>query len=610
MSRTLQLRTRIAIAGSLLIATTVVIGVWSVTAFREVSRVVGDTVTANEHVTDATTRLANALEREDDALLLVLSDPTKGRPQLVRERSEVEAALAQVTTQLTLGAADRLRANVGAYQRASDALVAEPAGSDRRLQYHDRVNPLLRRAVANTNEIRDEHFLSSQAVAEWAGDQSTRSMQIAATISIVGLLLLVVLVLHLARVVMRPIGEMTRAVGRLRRGDFAQRVAIRRDDELGRLGDGFNRMADELEEFRRTNIGEVIHAKETLEATLDAFPDAVLVIDEERTVSAANPRAIEILGSARERGLHELPVPAETRELVDSVLRSGIAMDKTVDLGRAIALPVGDRTRRLLPRVVPIATGRGAVLVLSDVTDLARLDEMRLELVAVASHELRTPLTTMRMTLSMLHERAATHEDRDRELVATAMLGVDQLSLLVDEFLDLTRIEAGQLRLQLARVSVRELIGRAVTTIAPACEQARVALDVQHGELPPSIAADAARLAMVVSNLLANAVKYTPAGGRILVRTAEDAGSLMIEVADSGPGVPPEYRERIFDRFFRVEHGASAGAGIGLYIARQVIEAHGGTIRCTASAFGGASFVVTMPVETSELTPARPSAAD
>jgi NtrC-family two-component system sensor histidine kinase KinB len=213
------------------------------------------------------------------------------------------------------------------------------------------------------------------------------------------------------------------------------------------------------------------------------------------------------------------------------------------------------------------------------------------------------------MTLAMLQEHASKYEARDRELVATALVGVEQLSALVDEFLDLTRIEAGQLRLQWTRVSVRDVTEQAVRAITPACEQARISLDVVHGtELPTSIAADHARLAMVVGNLLANAAKYTPAGGRISVRTGVTGPMITIGVEDSGPGVRVEYRERVFDRFFRIETAGEAafgspGAGIGLYIARQVIEAHDGTIHCDASALGGARFVVTLPAE---LKPARP----
>jgi len=583
--RTLQLKTRLSIAGSLLIAMTLGIGLWSVTAFRRVSRVVRNTVAENERVTTATTKLANALEREDDALLLVLNHSPTGPAELQRRREAVDDALTRISEPALLD-------EVHTYQKAVDALAADADSPGTHVRYYDQINVLLRRVVASTNEIRDQHFSSSQSVAEWAAAQSTRSMQIVATISGVALLLLVLVVIHLARVVMLPIDEMTRAVQAIRQGDFSQRVATRRDDELGRLGAGLSRMADELEEFRRTNIGEVIHAKETLEATLGAFPDAVLVIDEDRNVSAANPRAQSAL-----------PLPEATRAAVDEVLRTGQATDAKVDLTKTVELAIDGQPRRLLPRIVPIARGRGAVLVLSDVTELARLDEMRLELVAVASHELRTPLTTMRMTLSMLQEHAAGYGVRDRELVSTAMGGVEQLSVLVDEFLDLTRIEAGQLRLQMTRFALRDLVDRAMKTAVPSYEQAGVKLEVSHGtDLPPSITADQARLAMVVSNLLSNAAKYTPPGGRVLLATSMQYGQITLEVSDSGPGIPPEFRERVFDRFFRVEHArdsvpSSAGVGIGLYIARQVIEAHGGTIRCDEGPLGGARFTVTVPAD-------------
>jgi len=597
---TVQLKTRLAIAGSLLIATTVATGVWSVTSFRRVSRVVGQTVASDERMTDAMARLTGTLEREDDAMLLVLSDAATGRAELGRQRAEVAGALAQVALQLDeREIAARLRVDIDAYQRAIDDLVAGAHAPDARLRYHERVNPLLRRAVATTNQIRDQHVRSSQAVAEWAGEQSTRSMAIVGAISLAALALLVAIVVHLARVVMLPLGEVTRAVQAIRRGDFSQRVGVRRDDELGRLGAGLNQMADEIEEFRRANIGEVIHAKETLEAALEAFPDAVLVIDPDRTVSAANPRANDALGPAQE--LADLPIPPSMCLAVEDALRSGTAPETAVDLARTIELSVGGRPRRLLPRIVPIAGHGGAVLVLSDVTELVRLDAMRLELVAVASHELRTPLTTMRMTLLMLQERASAYEDRDRELVATAVGGVEQLSLLVNEFLDLTRIEAGQLRLQWARISLQELLAQAVRAIAPACEQARIALDLEAAELPP-LAGDHARLAMALSNLLSNAVKYTPSGGRIEVRAALERDRVTVSVDDSGPGVPVEHRERVFERFFRVEQAselAAAGVGIGLYIARQVIEAHGGTIRCEASPLGGARFVMSLPTDAS-----------
>ncbi len=601
MTVTLQLRTRLGIAGTLLIGTTLATGVWSVTSFRNVSRVVDETVTDDERATDATAKLAGGLEREDDAMLLALSDSPRGKAELVRERASVERALVHLANSLHAPderrIATQLRSDIDIYRHAGDRLVESASSADARMRYHEQVNPLLRRAVATTNQLRDQHFRSSLLVAEWARDRSTQSMLIVGAISVAALILLIAIVLHLARVVMLPLRETTRAVEGIRRGDFTQRVRVRRDDELGRLGGGLNRMADELQEFRRANIGEVIKAKETLEATLEALPDAVIVIDRDRNVSSTNPRAVDALGSVHGRGLDDLPVPLVTRDSVDAVLRSSAAPDPRVDLARAIELEIAGRPRKLLPRVVPIEGSRGAVLVLSDVTELVRLDEMRLELVAVASHELRTPLTTMRMTLLMMKERAAAYEPRDREIVETAVLGVEQLSTLVDEFLDLTQIEAGQLRLEWSRVSLAELVEHCARGV----EASQIHVEVHTEGAVESIAGDRKRLGMAVSNVLSNAIKYTPAGGRIEVRATLGARA-TIEVIDSGPGVPAEFRERIFDRFFRVEHVRGgevrpAGVGIGLYIARQVIAAHGGTIQCDAAPNGGARFAISIPLE-------------
>ena len=604
MTRTLQLRTRLAIAGSVLLATTLAIGAWSAISFRSVSRVVGDTIADDEGTTNATTKLAETLEREDDAVLLVISDQARGMTELGLRRTDVSVALRGVIGELDAPdeqvISKQVVQDVAAYHATVDRFVGTARDPDARSNYHEVVNPALREAVATINTVRDQHFRSSQTVAEWARDQATRSMQIVAAISAAALVLLAFIVFHLARVVMRPISEMTRAVEALRRGDFSQRVDVTRDDELGRLGAGFNRMADELEKFRRANIGEVIRAKETLEATLQALPDAVVVIEADGKISSQNAQALAALGG------HDrlAQLPALTREVVEGVLTSGLLPDAAVDLSKAIDLTIAGRSRKLLPRVAPIEGGKGAVLILSDVTELVRLDEMRLELVAVASHELRTPLTTMRMSLAMMKERAGHYEARDRELVATAAMGVEQLSVLVDEFLDLTQIEAGQLRLHWSRVPLAELVEQCTRAIAPACEGAGVTLDVALDDgLPPSIAGDRARLAMVLTNLLANAVKYTPAGGRIGLRVGTSGGDqTSIEVVDTGPGVPAEYRERGFERFFRVEHTrggevVSGGVGIGLYIARQVTEAHGGTIRCDEAPDHGGRFVMTLPTE-------------
>lgn len=617
----LGLRARFLLSGAVLVLTTVASGSWSALAFARLSQVVGDTLRDTEETTAATATVANALEREDDALLLWLSGSARAERDLAAERASVAAAFARLDALLTTpsehGAAGELRRDIDAYHAAGDTMIAVGLQPDALDGYHRGVNPQLRRAVADAGRIRDQHFRSTQEAAAWARDEARRATGLVAGISLAALLLSVIVSFRLARRIVWPLRELTASVDAVGHGDFERRVSPASDDELGRLAEGFNRMAEHLAEFRRANIGEVLRAKEILEATLAALPDAVVVIDPDGTVSSMNPPASRIIGastSPARRRTDDLPLPAGAIDALREALDGHRREDAAMRLDRAIRVSLDGRDRALLPRVVPVpgfAAGRhGAVLVLYDVTELVRLDEMRVELIAVASHELRTPLTTMRMTLLMLQEDARGLSLRQQDLLTTALLGVDQLAATIDEFLDLTRIEAGQLRLAWDRIDVAALVAQAVRPVRPSCEEAGVVLSVTIDDgVPTTLWGDAARLQVVVSNVLTNAVKYTPPGGLVTVRVVSQQGAggaaprLHIAVTDTGPGVPAEYRERIFEKFFRVEHhqgGAEGvrGSGIGLYLSRQIVEAHGGSISCTPGADGrGTTIDVALPVE-------------
>jgi NtrC-family two-component system sensor histidine kinase KinB len=628
----LGLRARFLLSGAALVLTTVASGAWSALGFARLSHVVGTTLRDTEETTAATAAVANALEREDDALLFALGGGSRGVLGLAAERAAVVDAEARLDALLAdpseREAAAALRREIDAYHTAGDALLAAAVApavvDDGRLPrtegalpppnppdgYHQAVNPLLRRAVSAAGRIRDNHFRSTQEAAAWARDEARRSTFFVAGISLGALILSVIVSFRLARRIVWPLRELTAGADAIRRGDFDHRVAAAEGDELGRLADGFNRMAEHLAELRRANVGEVIRAKETLEATLAALPDAVVIVDPEGMVSAANDVADRWLSvaPAAPRRIDDLPLPPDAVGALRAALRGHAPEDPSLRLDRAVVVSLGGKDRSLLPRVVPVPgfseKRHGAVLLLYDVTDLVRLDEMRMELVAVASHELRTPLTTMRLTLSMLQEGAGGLAPREREIVETALLGVEQLSTIVDEFLDLTRIEAGQLRLAWDRVDVRALVAQAARAAAPRFEEAGVAFTTTFAEgAPPVISGDAARLQVVLGNALTNALKYTPRGGSVGIAASSGPAGLTLAVTDTGNGVPPEYRERIFEKFFRVEHhtgqdGGARGAGIGLYVSRQIVEAHGGSITAGPGRDGrGTTITIALPAE-------------
>jgi signal transduction histidine kinase len=614
----LGLRLRFGIATLLLVATTVTASVWTLAALSRLSGVVTNTVRESEAVTAVTSQLAGALEREDDGVLLVLAGDQRGRAVLAQERRVVDKAVADLFD--VLGPADErelarpLQAELQAYRRAADDVITVAPEQDALVQYHQKANPLLRRSVALTTVIRDRHFQLARQAVTGARDEASSSRRAVLLITIAALGFAVLVAWYLTMTVVGPLRRLTRGANAIREGRFDEKLAIGSRDELGELASAFNHMAENLAEFRRTNVGEVVRAKNTLEATLEALPDAVVLLDSNCRILSMNRAALTAFRAAGVHGptsLRDLRLDGLDGAAVEKAVRMGTETPSAIDLTQTIPIERDGRLQRLLPRVVPVsgsgAQPGGAILLLYDVTELARVDEMRSELVAVASHELQTPLTTLRMTLLMLQESSDVLPPRERELVSTSLIGVEQLTDTVHDFLDLTRIEAGQLRLDLEPVPVAALLADVIRHAQRQADEQAVHLhtDVEAGL--PSVVGDQRRLRVVFDNILSNALKYTPRGADITIRSRRSvshagADSILISVTDSGPGVPSGFRARIFDKFFRLEYQQpegrphARGAGIGLYLCRQIAELHGGRIECTEGPNGrGACITVEVP---------------
>ena len=614
--RVRRLQTRFLLAGCLLVMTTVACGIWSAVMFARLSTVVGKTLRESQETTDLTALLASTLEREDDALLLsVNGEVERARHELMTQRRHFDHAAALLVRLLQdpeeSAAASALQQHVATYRTAGDALftLTRPEASK---AYHEQVNPALRQAVGACAKIRELNFRSMQLAGIRARDEAQRATVLVGGISVGAVLISTLVAVLLARTVLRPVHEISTSLEALRLGDFDHRVQVTSPDELGQLAEGFNRMAETLAEFRRSNIGEVLRAKETLEAMLAALPDAVIVIDPDGHIVTTNALARAILQATGAEGVQQvggLPFPAYALQALRTALRGERTLETRAELTHAFSVSLAGRQRKVLLIATPIpefSVGRcGAVAVLYDVTEFARLDELRSELVAVASHELKTPLTTLRMNVLLLGEGAQNLTLRQQEILTAASLGCEELAGTIDELLDLTRIEAGQLRLEHETVNLYTVIEQATSALRSRYEDTNITLHVRREHEQAFVHGDAARLSRVFTNLLTNALTYTPHGGMVSISVTSPQSTgrsseplLQIAVTDTGPGIPPEFRERVFEKFFRVEHhrangtNGARGAGIGLYVCRQIVEAHGGRIWCEAGDNGHSTQII------------------
>jgi two-component system, NtrC family, sensor histidine kinase KinB len=296
---------------------------------------------------------------------------------------------------------------------------------------------------------------------------------------------------------------------------------------------------------------------------------------------------------------------------VDSSVRAGLERLRTHVLGgkgpympkgfeEAIHVPSSEGERYLLPRATPVYEPRGGVVgatvVLQDVTRLRRFDELKNDLVATAAHEFRTPLTSLRMAIHLcLEQVVGPVTEKQADLLHAAREDCERLQAMVDDLLDLSRIEAGRIEMHPRPMAAATLAKTALEAHRAAAEERGIQLNAQLPLVDDEVSADPERVGLVLSNLLANAVRHTPSNGKIEVRAYPTDGAMRFEVTDTGEGIPREYQRRIFDKFFRVPGSASNGAGLGLSIAKEVVLGHGGEIGVESQPGQGSTFWFTLP---------------
>lgn len=438
------------------------------------------------------------------------------------------------------------------------------------------------------------------APESWVWRQLRRMAPALATASLLGLMAAFIVGTRLSRRITRPLEELGHAAERISTGDFAGRAPVAETQELERLGRTFNAMADRLQQ----TIVEITAERKKLEAIVSGMTDAVVATDRHGRLILLNRAAEDLLGIDREQALGR---PA--REVIRGDRLPVVLEDATVR-GRITAeeLPpglVGDRVIEVHCAPYRDAGGEsiGAVAVLRDVTELRQSERLRRELTANVSHELRTPLTSIKGFTETLLDGAMRDEGTCRRFLTIINSEADRLVKLVDDLLDLSRLESKRATLDLRPVDVGALVAHAVDKLQPLAQTGGLTL-VLHSLPGVWVTADRDRLEQVLTNLIDNALKYTPAGGRVEVSVTLEHDDVAVAVSDTGRGIRPEDVPHVFERFYRADRSrtrgpsigaASGGTGLGLAITKHIVEAHGGRIGVRSQLDEGTTFTFTLP---------------
>jgi NtrC-family two-component system sensor histidine kinase KinB len=606
----MSFRSKLILAQAPLALAMMATGLFSLDTFSTMGRRSQEILTENYKSVVAAQGMKESVERMDRGALMRLTgegDEWKRQSAEHRRRFETHLAVqeANITEPGEKEATAKLRVRWEGYKSAYDQWEAERNPGKARTSYQSLLAPAFLAVKDAADTILAINQDAMVLKSDRAQEVGRRLSRIALFIFAGTLLLAGTLSVYLSHRALGPLSRLAQAARRIAEGDLEMRVKITGKDEVSQLATEFNAMAERLNEYRKTSLGELLKAQLEMQAAIDSIPDPILFVGPDGEVTNSNRAASRVLGLNPDLPPEEMwsRTPASIKAVVERLTKqvhggNGAQVPKGFD--ESVRASFADGDRYFLPRATPLYGERGevtgATIMLQDVTRLRRFDELRNDIVATVAHEFRTPLTSLQMAIHLcLDQKLGTLTEKQADLLSAAREDCGRLRGLVDDLLDLSRLHTGKVEMQKRLASVKELLEGVIAQHKVAAEERSIRLTSEP--VPPDLEAllDSTRISLVLSNLIGNALRHTSEGGQVIVRTKPSEKALRFEVADTGEGIPPEYQDRIFDKFYQVPGAKVGGSGLGLTIAKEIVKAHEGQIGVESEVGKGSTFWFTLP---------------
>ena len=423
--------------------------------------------------------------------------------------------------------------------------------------------------------------------------QIDKSLQHLNNVIIVGAVIAAVIAILLAfqilRITTEPVKKLTQLSKKMAQGELDQEIQITSRDEVGELARAFNQMAARLKEM----VALLTNERDRMATILSNIDDAILMVDSDSKITTMNRAAENIFQVSEKKALGhtfiEIVRDHELNELLQHCRSTGKQQTGAVEI---------KLKKQFLSAIATPLPGDGGCLVhIQDLTELRRLEMIRQDFISNISHELRTPIASVKALAETLNEGAIEDPSVAKDFLSRINVEVDKLAQMVQELGELSRIESGEAPLQKKPVNIAGAIEHAVDRLRAQADRAGLNFDFVIPSTLPKVMADEARLEQVLVNIIHNAIKFTPSGGRISISANARDNDIIISVKDTGVGIPADDLPRIFERFYKADKSRSGGGtGLGLAIAKHIVEAHGGKIWAESVEGKGSTFNFTLPL--------------
>jgi PAS domain S-box-containing protein len=583
------------------------VGGWSIYNFISLNNVLAKITKENYISVLAAENMIGSIERQDSAeLIMLVGEISRGREIYRMANEEFRRWLELEESNITLpnegNVVNEIKNNYLKYERLFSklsSLLENRRNNDAHGLYFGNIEDLFRNTRSRLQDLlgmNNEALLGGNSISRTTARKAAIS-----TIAVVAaaIILSIILSLGISNTITNPLIDLMIAVKRIRGGNLNEKVEIDSPDEIGELAKEFNDMVSEIRSYQEAISAKALAEQQKALTIIKVSKDGIIVTDEKGKVIMMNPASEYIFGLKNDEAIGKDIIELTGQPDIDDMVKE-VLKDKKSPHNRTILLYIDNKKHFFDIEVIALPS-TGAVILLKDVTYFKNLEKVKADFLSDVSHEIRTPLTSITLGIGLLKDSERLIEmSRERELIKMLGEQTNRLNRLVDQLLEMSRLETGKVQLKLQNIPFQEFITQIVTSFKPQAEIKKVHLEVEFTNEIPILRIDPDRINSVLSNLIYNSLRYTPSGGIIRVTVSREDEKVKVSVSDTGPGIPPELRDKIFERFFQIKGRPVGEFGLGLAISRAIVEAHGGKIWMDSKEGGGSVFSFVLPVSKEE----------
>ena len=448
--------------------------------------------------------------------------------------------------------------------------------------------PKLRQSLQIINDLNENAILKKNDIVQKTVEDARFWLTLIFTLLII---VSITFIYNFPAIISNPVTKLSEGIRQIANKNYNQRVHLEQKDEFGDLANAFNSMAEKLDEYEHSNLAKIKFEKSRIETIINQMKDGIIGLDEKKHILFVNAVSEKILGLKESDIIGKYAADiAIQNDLMRTLLKE--------ETKKELKIYADEKESFFNKDVINVMANRqviGQVIVLRNITPYHELNEAKTNFIATVSHELKTPIASIRLSLQLLDNRLTGEVNTEQQsLLDSIKDDTDRLLKITGELLNISQVDSGKIQLDIIASDAKEIITYAANANKAAAEEKNIHLNISMAEQLPMVLADSEKTAWVITNLLSNAIRYSHDNSTVFVGITLMDKKIHFSVKDTGQGIAPQYKDKIFDRYFRIPGSHKEGTGLGLAICKEFIEAQGGQIIVESDYGTGSTFVVVL----------------